>query len=99
MHIVFILTYPIYHAVADVADWLRWENRDRWMPGIVSALGCNVELWAVARETLETMSDLAEFGNYRIRLFPASGGGKKPRNHYSDAMIEAARGSGSSAAT
>src|SRR5262249_14063120 len=91
MHVVFVLTYPVYHSVPDVAEWLRWENRDRWMPGIISALGCEAEIWAVAREAHERLSSLAGLGNYRIRLFATSGGGKKSRNHYSDVMIEAAR--------
>jgi glycosyltransferase involved in cell wall biosynthesis len=91
MRVIFVLTYPTYHAVPDVTDWLRWENRDRWMPGVVAAQGCDVELWAVAREAREETSHLAGFGSYRIRLFPASGGGKASRDHYSDALIDAAR--------
>jgi glycosyltransferase involved in cell wall biosynthesis len=91
MRVIFVLTYPTYHAVPDVTDWLRWENRDRWMPGVVAAQGCEVELWAVAREAREETSDIAGFGSYRIRLFPVSGGGKASRAHYSDALVDAAR--------
>jgi glycosyltransferase involved in cell wall biosynthesis len=91
MRVVFVLTYPTYHAVPDVRDWLRWENRDRWMPGMVAGLGGEVELWAVARAPLDEMFSLAGFGSYRIRLFPASGGGKESRSHYSDALIDAAQ--------
>ena len=89
--IVFVLTYPTYHSVADPAEWLRWDNRDRRMPALLSAMGVDVELWGVAREAAEHVSDAAFGAPYRIRLFAADGGGAKSRDHYSDAMAAAAR--------
>lgn len=89
--IIFVLTYPAYHSVADPAEWLRWDNRDRRMPALLAALGVDVELWGVGADAAEHVSDAAFGAPYRIRLFPRSGGGTKSRDHYSDAMVEAAR--------
>ena len=58
MRIVFVLTYPTHHGVADVGEWLRWDNRDRRMPGILTELGVETELWGLAREPLDTVSAL-----------------------------------------
>lgn len=89
--IVFVLTYPTYHSVADPAEWLRWDNRDRRMPALLSAMGVDVELWGVAREAEELTSDAAFGAPYRVRLFAQSGGGRKSRDHWSDDMVAAAR--------
>lgn len=94
MRIVFVLTYPTYHAIADVDEWLRVENRDRWMPASLAAMGVDVELWGVARGAQETISALPGAAPYRIRLFAPSGGGAKTRNHYSDDLVAAARDPG-----
>ncbi|MBR0552309.1 glycosyltransferase [Stakelama marina] len=91
MRIIFVLTYPSYHTIADRAEWLRWDNRDRRMPGLLAAMGVDVELWGVGREAFETQSDLPGLSPYPIRLFEASRAGAKSRDHVSDAMAEAAR--------
>ena len=36
------------YGVADTAEWLRWDNRDKRMPGILTELGVETELWALA---------------------------------------------------
>lgn len=89
--IVFVLAYPTYHAVADPEEWLRWDNRDRRMPALLSASGVDVELWGVARTAAEHHSAPAFGAPYRVRLFAQDGGGAKSRDHYSDAMVAAAR--------
>lgn len=89
--IVFVLTYPAYHSVADPGEWLRWDNRDRRMPALLAALGVDVELWGVGATAAEHVSDPAFGAPYRIRLFERTGGGAASRDHYSDAMVAAAR--------
>jgi glycosyltransferase involved in cell wall biosynthesis len=91
MRVVFVLTYPTYNGAADVDEWLRIENRDRWMPGSLAAMGVSVELWGVARQARDLTSHLPGTAPYRVRLFAPSGGGRKSRNHYSDALVAAAR--------
>ena len=61
MRIIFVLTYPVYHGIADLSEWLRWDNRDRRMPGLLAAQGVDVELWGVGHERLDLISDLNEF--------------------------------------
>src|SRR6478672_13830571 len=89
--IIFVLSYPTYHSVADPAEWLRWDNRDRRMPALLSAMGVDVELWGVAREATDLTSPDTFGAPYRLRLFAQDGGGGKSRDHYSDAMVAAAR--------
>lgn len=48
MKIVFIQSYPIYHDGIHLIDWLRLENRDKWMPGLTSEYADSVELWVAA---------------------------------------------------
>lgn len=91
MRIVFVLTYPTHHGVADVREWLRWDNRDRRMPGILTELGVETELWGLAREPLDTLSDLSGIAPYPIRLFAPSNPTAKTREQKSDAMVAAAR--------
>lgn len=91
MRIVFVLTYPTHHGIADVREWLRWDNRDRRMPGILTELGVETELWGLAREPLDTLSDLSGIAPYPIRLFAPSNPAAKTREQKSDAMIAAAR--------
>ncbi|GGO98551.1 glycosyltransferase [Stakelama pacifica] len=91
MRIIFVLTYPVYHGIADLSEWLRWDNRDRRMPGLLAAQGVDVELWGVGHEQLDLISDLPDRPAYPIRIFPMSGGGAKTRDHVSDAMAAAAR--------
>lgn len=89
--IVFVLSYPTYHSVPDAAEWLRWDNRDRRMPALLSAMGADVELWGVARADATHVSDGRFGAAYRVRMFACDGGGAKSRNHYSDTMVAAAR--------
>ena len=87
MRIAFVQTYPIYHDHWTTDQWLALENRDRWMPGIAASLGHTVELWGVDRAASVHTSRLEGFGDYTIRLFAASGGGKRTKFQYSDALV------------
>ncbi len=69
MRIVFVQTYPVYHDGWTTEEWLRLENRDRWMPGLAALMGHEVELWAVAENAYTGRSALPGFGGYMIRLF------------------------------
>lgn len=91
MRVIFVLSYPAYYTVRDRDEWLRWDNRDRRMPAILAEMGVDVELWGVGHEGATLTSDAAFGAPYTIRLFPASNPDAKPRDHYSDAMVTAAR--------
>ncbi len=91
MRIVFVLTYPTHHGVADPAEWLRWDNRDRRMPGILSELGVDVALWGLARDGIETLSTLPGIAPYPIRLFAPADPTRRTRNQVSDTLVAAAR--------
>ncbi|MEG8039976.1 glycosyltransferase [Sphingomonas sp. LR60] len=89
--IIFILSYPTYVSVADQAEWLAWNNRDRRMPAILSAMGVEVELWGIGRtpQVVEAAGD--DGTRYTVRLFCADNPRRAPREHVSTAMLEAAR--------
>ncbi len=91
MRIVFVLTYPTHHGVDRVDEWLRWDNRDKRMPGILAEQGVEVELWGLAREPIDTVASLAGMAPYPIRLFAPSNPQARTRDQKSDAMIAAAR--------
>ncbi|KTT68746.1 glycosyltransferase family 4 protein [Sphingomonas endophytica] len=89
--IIFILSYPTYVSVADQAEWLAWNNRDRRMPAILSAMGVKVELWGIGRTpcVVEATGDAGR--RYTVRLFAADNPRKAARDHISAAMLSAAR--------
>lgn len=91
MRIIFVLTYPSHHGVADTDEWLRWDNRDKRMPGILTELGVDSELWALAPAPRETVAALDGVAPYPIRLFAPSNPAAKTRDQVSDAMVAAAR--------
>jgi glycosyltransferase involved in cell wall biosynthesis len=91
MRVVFVLSYPAYYTVRDRDEWLRWDNRDRRMPAILAEMGVEVELWGVGREAATLVSDAGFGAPYMIRLFQVSNPDAAPRDHYSDAMVAAAR--------
>ncbi|MEP9401594.1 glycosyltransferase [Sphingomonas silueang] len=91
MRIVFVLTYPTHHGIADRAEWLRWDNRDRRMPGILAERGVSVALWGLAREPLDTVSALPGIAPYPIRLFAPSNPQARTRDQVSDTLVAAAR--------
>lgn len=91
MRVAFLQTYPVYHDSLTTEQWLRLENRDRWMPGIVSDMGHTVELWGVDHTRGNFTSHLDGFGDYEIRLFSRTGGAKRTKTHYSDELVEYAR--------
>ena len=91
MRIVFVQTYPVYHDLWSTDEWLALENRDRWMPGLVAAMGHDVELWAVDREPAVVTSRLPGFPEYTIRLFEASRQGKKTKFDFSDELVACGR--------
>lgn len=91
MRIIFVLTYPSHHGVADTDEWLRWDNRDKRMPGILTEMGVDSELWALAPAPLDTVAALNGVAPYPIRLFAPSNPAAKTRDQVSDTMIAAAR--------
>ncbi len=91
MRIRFVLTYPTHHGVADPAEWLRWDNRDRRMPGILAERGVDVELWGLARTPIDTVSALPGIAPYPIRLFAPTDPAIPTRRQTSETMITAAR--------
>ena len=91
MRVVFVLSYPATYSIARVEDWLAWDNRDRRMPALLAEMGVDCELWGVAGEAATFVSDTGFGAPYAIRLFPVSNPRARPRDHYSDAMVEAAR--------
>jgi glycosyltransferase involved in cell wall biosynthesis len=91
MRIVFVLTYPTHHGIADPAEWLRWDNRDRRMPGILAEREVSVELWGLARDAAESVSALPDIAPYPIRLFAPSNPAAPTRQQVSDTLVEAAR--------
>jgi glycosyltransferase involved in cell wall biosynthesis len=93
MRTVFIQTYPIYHDLLSTEEWLRRINRDRWMPGILSDMGAEVELWGADYDDSLHESDLEGegFGSYKIRLFESVTDKSQTKFHYSDALVDFAR--------
>ncbi|KQM36136.1 glycosyltransferase [Sphingomonas sp. Leaf10] len=91
MRIIFVLTYPTHHGVADTDEWLRWDNRDKRMPGILTEMGVESELWALAPAPFDTVAALDGVAPYLIRLFAPSNPAAKTRDQVSDAMVAAAR--------
>lgn len=91
MRIIFVLTYPSHHGVADTDEWLRWDNRDKRMPGILTEMGVDSELWALAPAPLDTVAALDGVALCPIRLFAPSNPAAKTRDQVSDTMIAAAR--------
>lgn len=87
--IVFILSYPADNVVPDTAQWLRWDNRDRRMPGLLAAMGADVELWGVGAGTLDVMSGEPFAAPYRIRLFAPDNPAAPARARVSAAMSAA----------
>jgi glycosyltransferase involved in cell wall biosynthesis len=91
MRVAFVQTYPLYHDHWTTDEWLALEGRDRWMPGIASAMGHQVELWAIDEEDSVHVSRLTGFGDYRIKLFARTGGSGRSKFHFSNALVEHAR--------
>ncbi len=93
MRTAFIQTYPIYHDLLDTEQWLRRINRDRWMPGILSEMGAEVELWGGDYQEGLYDSDLKEegFGSYKIRLFETVANKSQTKHHYSKTLTDFAR--------
>ena len=92
MRIIFVLTYPIHHAIPSLAEWLDWRTRDRLMPGIVRELGCEAELWGVGPEPFAGPSVLAETAPYPIRIFPPDDPRVRTRAQTSAALNAASDG-------
>jgi glycosyltransferase involved in cell wall biosynthesis len=51
MHIVYVQSYPIYHDGITLIEWLKLENRDKWMPSLTAAFVDSVELWVATNKT------------------------------------------------
>jgi len=51
MKIVYVQSYPIYHDGHSLEEWVKLENRDKWMPALTSVLGHNTELWCAGKKS------------------------------------------------
>ena len=100
MRIVFVLTYPIYHSLADVDAWLAWDSRDRRMPALLAGLGPDVELWGIARQPVDRLIDPPALppgpagetaAPVRLRGFRPDNPTAATRAHVSADMVAAAR--------
>jgi len=94
MRIVFVQTYPVYHDLLTTEGWLKRNNRDRWMPGLLAQMGHEVELWAGGHETSTYTCSTGDFGTYTIRLFETTQKGKKTKHHYSESLVTRAQSGG-----
>jgi len=88
MRIIFLQSYPIYHDLLSTSRWLALENRDKWMPGILSNEGFETELWATADQSLETNYHHNQLGSYTIRLFEVTGRHRNTKFDYSKHLID-----------
>lgn len=91
MRIAFVQTYPIYHDHVEKETWLQRRNRVRWIPGILSEMGHDVELWAVDHTFSVHQSTIEGLGDYPIRFFESVEASRKTKKHYSDALVDHAR--------
>lgn len=87
LKIIFIQSYPTYHDFIHTSDWLRLENRDKWMPAITAEMGHEVEIWAVSNYDLIDSYDWQGDTTLTIRLFKADHTPKMSKHHYSSAMV------------
>lgn len=94
MRIIFVQSYPAYHDFGDVKEWLKLENRDKWMPGLCAEAGHHVELWAVGHEPAVYDHAWKEGVTFRIRIFPATHTLGKSKFHYSKILSRSARKTG-----
>lgn len=91
MKIVFLLSYPIYHDYWTKDQWLNLINQNRWIPGILSAMGYETEYWAVDHTPSIHTSKLEGFGDYTLRIFEATKKGKQTKYDYSDTLVDFAK--------
>jgi glycosyltransferase involved in cell wall biosynthesis len=91
MRIAFVQTYPIYHDHVETETWLERRNRVRWIPGILSKMGHDVELWAADHTSSVHQSTIAGLGGYTIRFFESVEASRKTKKHYSGALVDHAR--------
>lgn len=91
MKIIFIQTYPVYHDGISDADWLKLENRDKWMPSIAASLGYESELWAVSKKRSEHLYRWNSSVTVPIRIFPADSLKGRSKKHVSSELIDIAK--------
>lgn len=91
MKIVFLLTYPIYHDGWTTEDWLRIENQNRWIPGVLAELGHEIEYWAGGHTAGCYTSQMNGFPDYPIRIFETDARGGRTKFHTSPALVAHAR--------
>lgn len=91
MRIAVVHTYPIYHNQTDTDTWLQRRDYVRWIPGLLSRLGHDTELWAADHTSSRHMSEIDGLGTYPIRLFESVESSGKTKKHYSDELVTSAR--------
>lgn len=95
MKIIFIHTYPIYHSKKTEEEWVKLENRDKWMPALLSSMGHEVEYWigGLQSGTYTYTDPESTLPSYTIRSFETVKTNKRPKFHFSKQMIEFAKAS------
>ncbi len=91
MKVVYLLTYPIYHDGWSAEAWLRIENQNRWIPGVLAEMGHEVEYWAGDYEAGTHVSRMEGFPDYPIRLFATDPRGRRTKFHTSPDLVAHAR--------
>lgn len=92
MKIAFVQTYPVYHDLMSVDQWLKLDNRDKWMPGILAGDSQHlVEMWGTAQMRRSAHYEHQDFSSFPIELFPVSKQYRNSKFDYSDAMVSHAR--------
>lgn len=100
MKIAYVLAYPIYHERGSLANtsepsiaerWLRVENQNRWIPGVLTELGNEVEYWIGDTEGGDYRSHLSGFPDYPVRVFACDPVDRRTKYHQSHALVDYAR--------
>ena len=91
MKIIYVQSYPVYHDLLSVDEWIALENRDKWMPAITAELGHEVEIWATSTHHQMALYTWKEGVEITIRLFKADHSPSKSKYHFSSDMLAYAR--------
>lgn len=94
MRIAIVFTYPIYHASVTITkeQWLKGPDREREIAAIITRMGHQVELWAAGETTETIVQPAGNNNNYTVRIFRTNPKGKRSKYHFSDELVEFARG-------
>lgn len=91
MHVILVLTYPIYHDHVPLNHWINRQNRTKWLPEIITRLGHSCELWVAADKNLTLGPSDHRFGDYLIRIFETDRIASSTKKHVSNELTTFAR--------